>query len=722
MFKYKQYNNITEDELAVEIEKHNYYYWDLNNPIISDEAYDLLIQKLEELNPGHKLLQKIGSSKVVFTENIFLDEPMMSLEKTYFFQNAPKSKKSLFDWLNNNKRSNQEKYFIQPKYDGISTCYLNKTLITKGQQGIIGKNISNKIPIMNLETIGYKGSLSNFKNNIGIIRGEIIIKNNDYFKLKQCLNKLDGTSYKNQRNTVSGILNLKDISEVKRKNIIFTIIDYDLYAWEVQYCDFKNKWNSVIEKINKLQYPIDGVVIKLADIKYSKSLGHTAHHPRGQIAFKFSGTTKETILLDVKWSFGKNCLTPIAKIDPVEIKGVVISNITLHNVSIVEKSNLKIGDILTIERAGDVIPHVINSRPGNNRKSFMIKDCPCCGIELIRDNKVLKCVNFDCFEIKLQRFLYSIKIWDIEGIGENNLRKIMSKLNLRQFEEIFKINIKDLLLIDGFQQKMAENIYNSIWERKEIKDFKLLAALNIQSIGIVMAEKILEDYCIDELINMSKDRLVSIPNVGYGIAEYLYIGIKNNLGLIKYLSSIFTIINTRSSKIPKKLFCLDIKNHLKIINNLDLCMNLLKINNYAQVKFVKFCHNYYLSENIDLVIVDNLKNKSLFYNKYKEINCNVLTIKDCVDLFSKKNKDSDNDNFINKKRICFTGKYKNNKLFYKHIAEKIGYIVIDNVKHNLNLLITDSLTSNSSKMQKAKKYGIDTLTMEEWLNTLPKNI
>ena len=171
---------------------------------------------------------------------------------------------------------------------------------------------------------------------------------------------------------------LLDISDMRRQGAKLTLVDYEMISYPVKYSELEKRWPELLEKIENLPYPMDGIVIKLADEEYSESLGNTAHHPRGQIAFKFSGIRKETILKDVKWSFGKNCLTPVAKFEPVEIGGVTIQQASLHNAQNIIDKDIHINDRVVIERAGDVIPYIVSALPGKDRRDPMISECPNC--------------------------------------------------------------------------------------------------------------------------------------------------------------------------------------------------------------------------------------------------------------------------------------------------------------------------------------------------------
>jgi len=343
-FMLTEKNKHTEEELIALIEKHNTLYWKNGTPEISDTEYDILLRKLEAINPDHPILQKVHTPAVVTSGKVKHKTPMLSLDKAY-------SLEELLTWAAKYARNDNEQFLIQPKYDGISANFADGVLATRGD-GELGENISDKIELIELETEGYKGPLDR------PIRGEIIIRNDDFKNLYSKIKRKDGKHYKNSRNAVAGIMGLKDITQMVQQNAKLTLIDYDMVSYSVKFANFAEKWTDILQKIKSLPYPMDGLVIKLADKEYGDSLGMTAHHPRSQIAFKFSGVRKETKLLDVEWSFGKNCLTPVALLEPVEIGGVTIKHATLHNIQNIIDRDVHIGDTVTVERAGDVIPEL----------------------------------------------------------------------------------------------------------------------------------------------------------------------------------------------------------------------------------------------------------------------------------------------------------------------------------------------------------------------------
>ncbi len=490
----------TEAELVAAIEYHNRRYWEIGEPEISDEDYDALLRRLESVNPDHPLLQKVLAPAVAGTGKIRHAKPMLSLDKAY-------SLDEILEWAKKYVRADREIFSVQPKYDGISANFANGVLATRGD-GVDGENITDKLPLIELETKGHKGKVD--RN----VRGEIVIRDDDFKTLYSHIKRKDGKTYKNSRNAVAGIMGLKEIGDILSQGAKLTLVDYNLVSYSVTFAEFAEKWPEILKEVEELPYPMDGLVIKLADEAYGESLGNTAHHPRGQIAFKFSGVRRKTRLLDVIWSFGKNCLTPVAQLEPVEIGGITIKQATLHNVKNLIDKDIQIGDTVTVERAGDVIPYVISREEGETRRSPIIAECPCCKSKLITDGPELRCTNPECTETKVQRILAAVRNIGIERLGEPNIRKMMNALDVKTLKDIFELKLEDILKLEGFKEKSAGNLIGEIQTARRVEDFSLLAALNIPGIGKNTAKKILENYTLAELRTLTVEQLSAIDGIG----------------------------------------------------------------------------------------------------------------------------------------------------------------------------------------------------------------
>ena len=700
---------LDEVKLAEEIEKHNRLYWENNTPLISDEEYDSLIQQLEEVNPEHSLLLAVGSPQVASIGKIKLDDPMISLEKTYFFKDAPKGKKSLMKWADECKRTDEESFYIQPKYDGISANYTNDILATRGQ-GTEDENVTDKVPLIELETKDYKGPLDR------PVRGEVVIRNDDFKSIYSKIKKKDGNAYKNSRNAVGGIMGLKDIREISLQGAKLTLVDYKFITFTVKFKDLVNKWAQTLEEIESLPYPMDGVVIKIADKKYRDSLGYTAHHPRGQIAFKFSGVRKKTKLTDVEWSFGKNCLTPVGKIEPVDIGGVTISNVTLHNVAMVETQDWRIGDILTVERAGDVIPHIVDSEPGENRTSFIVTNCPSCNTVLKKDSKELRCINPHCPETNLQRMLAAVKNIGIEELGEPNIRKMMNVLKVEKLKDIFELKLDDIFKLEGFKEKSASNLYKNIQVARNTTDYQLIAALNIEGIGQVTAGKILRDYTISELKGMDKVQLAFIPEIGTETSEKLYNALREQADTLDELLSTLNIQESKLSNTPNELICLDFVTS-KLSKPVKFYVNLLKKHNYNRIKPVQMGTDLLLPSRLKaLVTTKDKESKGRVIIEARRIGSEIFSPDEWIDSLP----EAGEENIIEEKTICFTGKMPEKRSYYENIASQNGHTPVDKVTKDLQTLVVADIGISSTKMLKAQKQGTNIVQLDQWLEKVSR--
>ncbi len=534
----KDLKNYSEEELVALIEKHNRLYWEEGAPEIADEEYDFLMRRLEELNPDHHLLLRVHAPVVATSGKVKHKKPMLSLDKAYSFE-------ELMTWAGKYTRSDDELFSIQPKYDGISANFANGVLATRGD-GEMGENVSDKIQLIELESENYKGPLNRPS------RGEIIIRNDDFKTLYSKIVKKDGKPYKNPRNAVAGIMGLKEIDRMVQQGAKLTFIDYNMVSYSVKYREFEEKWAEILEKIENLTYPMDGIVVKLADDEYSESLGETAHHPRGQIAFKFTGIRKETKLLDVDWSFGKNCLTPVALLEPVDIGGITIKHATLHNIQNIIDRDIHIGDTVTVERAGDVIPYIVESKPGIERSSCIISNCPSCDSKLQRDGPEIQCVNPECSETKVQRLLAAVRNIGIERLGEPNIRRMMETLNVYSLKDIFDLQVSDILKLEGFKEKSANNLYNEINSARDVNDFQVLASLNIRGIGKNVSKSILVNYNISELRELDTEGLSRIEGVGPERAEALYCELRKQSDSLDELISAVNLIQTKGGTESEK--------------------------------------------------------------------------------------------------------------------------------------------------------------------------
>lgn len=532
---------LSVEQLAAQIEYHNRKYWEEAEPEISDDEYDLLVRRLTELAPDHPLLQTVHAPVVAGSGKVIHRDPMLSLDKAY-------SLDEVMNWAAKFVRSDREEFLVQPKYDGISASWSGGILATRGD-GETGENITGKVPLIELEHPAGIMPLGEFK---GQARGEIVIRADDFRTRYPKIMNRNGRPYKNSRNAAAGIMGLKDISLMLLQHAKLTLVDYSLHSWKTTWKDFRTDWQDLVDRIEQLPYPMDGIVIKLADQAYSRSLGNTAHHPRGQIAFKFSGVRRQSKLLNVEWSFGKTALTPVAEIEPVEITGTTIRHVTLHNLQNILDHDIRIGDTVTVERAGDVIPYIVESQPGETRTPCVIENCPSCGAKLVRELPELRCVNPDCPETRLMRLLAAVKNIGIERLGEPNLRRMREVLGVRNLKDIFNLTVPDIMRLEGFQELSANNLYKEIQAARTVPDYQLLASLNIKGIGPNIAKAILKTSTLKELEGMNAEQLANLEGIGPERAGAIEKELRERKAEIDELLECLTIVQTKSDSAEER--------------------------------------------------------------------------------------------------------------------------------------------------------------------------
>lgn len=541
---YSYYRTLTAKELEEKIRYFNSRYWNDSDAEISDDDFDFITRLLTEKDPENLLLSQVNSPGVAAASTIRHDPPMLSLDKVY-------SLPELESWVEKTVRSPEEELLVQPKFDGISVLWENGVLSTRGD-GITGQVVTAKVPLIDLETIEGVIPLAECPH---AVLGELLIRTDDFQNLYTKIINANGRPFKNSRNAIGGIMSLKDISSMLAQHARLTMVDYSIFSRKTTANHLHNDWQMILDEIEELPYPMDGLVVKLADGEYMRSLGNTVHHPRGQIAFKFSGVRRTTKLLGVTWSFGKNCLTPVAELAPVEINGTTIRRATLHNLQNILTRDIQIGDMVTVERAGDVIPKIIKSEPGTERKDCLITHCPCCGSELVHDLPELRCVNPECLETRLQNLLAAVRNIGIERLGEPNLRKIMTDLNVRTLPQLFNLSMLDIYSLDGFQGTSTQNLYREIQAARTVPACKLLAALNIKGIGPNIARTILKKYSLEQLREAQPEELAQIEGIGPERAKSVYETLRDQASILDELLSCITLVSdTGDGSAPKICF------------------------------------------------------------------------------------------------------------------------------------------------------------------------
>ena len=579
-----------------EFKHHNFLYFEKNNPKLTDGDFDKLKNEILELEKNYKYLNdknspsnSIGFKPSKNFKKILHNVPMLSLANAFTQEDLLNFEKKILNYLDRGCDF-EIKYSAEPKIDGISASLIYRhgkfiTGLSRGD-GKEGEDITENLKT--IEDIPHNIKSENFPEEIDI-RGEVFIQNSDFKKLSD--------KFANPRNAASGSLRQKDPKETKKiplKFIAYTfghekgleISSQDKYLIKLKEWGFKtNPLNETIKKVenlmrnyneiekkrDQLDFDIDGIVYKVNDFELQKRLGNVANAPRWAIAHKFSANNAISIIENIEIQIGRTgALTPVAKIKPINIGGVVVSNATLHNEEEIIRKDIRIGDTVVVERAGDVIPHVVsvntNKRKSNSKKFNFPKKCPC-GFETTKDfNKITKkfdavrrCPDrgFDCDRMAIERIKHFVskEAFNIEGFGKKIVENFWNLNLIKLPQDIFKLDYKKIENLDGWGKKSVANLKYSINLKKVISFEKLIYALGIRHIGLENA-KLLSKHLksLKNFLSLSKsdsfNELLNIDGIGETQISSVKNFFKSNTN-IKVLKELEKILHVKDAKISK---------------------------------------------------------------------------------------------------------------------------------------------------------------------------
>ena len=583
-----------------DLKKHNKLYFELSSPQISDSQYDQIKKEIIDLEKKYIFLKNISSPSSslgyapskIFEKSIHRVK-MLSLSNAFNKEDLENFEKKIFNYLN---QKTDFEYCVEPKIDGISASltYKNGQLIfgTSRGDGTTGEVITENLKTIN--DIPQKISNKDFPKDIDI-RGEVFITKKDFNLLKN--------KFANPRNAASGSLRQKDPEETKKiplKFIAYTFGHFENKILKTQ-SDFLSslkKWGFKTSEHNKvlkttkdlenfhkkfekdrfdLEYDVDGLVYKINSLKLQKRLGFTANSPRWAIAHKFSADSAYSQIKDINVQVGRTgALTPVARIKPVNIGGVLVSNATLHNEDEIIRKDIRIGDTVKIERAGDVIPHVVlvdlKKRDKKSKKFLFPYNCPSCGSETIKEfnrttkkyDAVRRCTNegFECEKIAIEKIKHFIskEAMNIDGLGKKVVENFW-KLNLVRFPyDLYKLDYDKISDLEGWGDLSVSNLKYSIDQSKKVSLDRFLYAIGIRHIGIENA-KLLAEYTksIKNFLNfINKKKLNEFLNIdGIGDTQInslkKFFNNRSNYNVVEKLSSILNISDLKINKDGKLL-------------------------------------------------------------------------------------------------------------------------------------------------------------------------
>nr|WP_321245094.1 NAD-dependent DNA ligase LigA [uncultured Psychroserpens sp.] len=543
--------------LRDELRQHNYNYYILDNPTISDYDFDIKLKELQSLEEAHPEFYdansptlRVGGEVTKNFNTIVHEHRMYSLDNSY-------SKDDLLDWEKRIKKmvDGAINYTCELKYDGasISLTYENGSLlraVTRGD-GTQGDEVTANIKTIKSVPLQLKGD---FPQKFDI-RGEIILPFEGFIKMNQERLEAGEELYRNPRNTASGSLKLQDSAEVAKRPL-----ECLLYSIKGNNLDFDTQYQS-LEKARQmgfkvpdaakiatsvdaifefveywdvhrhdLPYETDGVVIKVNNLQQQEELGYTAKAPRWAMAYKFKAEQVSTRLNEITYQVGRTgAITPVANLEPVELAGTTVKRASLHNADQIEKLDIREGDEVYVEKGGEIIPKIIkvdlSKRPANSQPTKYITHCPECQTELERQEGDAKhyCPNYNGCSVqiigRIQHYI-SRKAMDIEGLGGETVALLVNEGLISNYSDLYTLTKEQVLPLERMAEKSAENLVNGILASKQIPFERVLFAIGIRFVGETVAKKLAKHYkSIDAIANASAEDLISVDEIGERIAE-----------------------------------------------------------------------------------------------------------------------------------------------------------------------------------------------------------
>lgn len=546
----------TIKNLRDELNQHNYNYYVLDNPTISDFEFDQKLKQLQDIEAQHPEFfdensptQRVGGMVTKNFETIKHEYRMYSLDNSYSIED-------LQDWEIRIQKVLGDvplEYTCELKYDGasISISYENGRLVravTRGD-GFQGDDVTNNIKTIKAVPIHLKGD---FPDKFDI-RGEIILPFAGFEKMNQELIEIGETPYSNPRNTASGSLKLQDSAEVAKRPLdclLYFVIGNNL-PFKTQYEGLQKArdWgfkvpsqsklainlSEVFEYINywdkhrhDLPYETDGVVIKVNNLQHQEELGYTAKSPRWAMAYKFKAEQVTTILNSISYQVGRTgAITPVANLEPVQLAGTIVKRASLHNADQIEKLDIRIGDEVFVEKGGEIIPKIIAiaNRGNQAEPTQYITHCPECQTELVRTEGEANhfCPNFyGCPPQIIGRVQHYItrKAMDIDGLGGETVALLFNAGLVTNYADLYELKKEQIIPLERMAEKSAENLINGIEKSKTIPFERVLYALGIRYVGETVAKKLAKHYkSIDALANASIMDLILVDEIGDKIAQ-----------------------------------------------------------------------------------------------------------------------------------------------------------------------------------------------------------
>jgi len=568
---------------------HEYRYYVVNDPLLSDYEYDQLYKELEKIEKENPELITPDSPTQRVAKGLTKDfptvqhlVPMLSLDNSY-------NSDDLVDF----DRKAREltglpviEYCVEPKFDGgsISLIYENDLLVRGATRGDGAEGDDVTVNIRQIRSLPLSAQFSDYGLQQAEIRGEVLINKKNFARYNEQLTEQGLTPLANPRNAAAGTLRIKDPKEVAKRNLEVFVYHVSYFSlargkkipaeldthsgslnllWELGFRSpqkEKKIFKGIEAVINychdfeagrdDLPYEIDGMVIKVNEIALQDKLGMTSHHPRWAIAFKFKARQATSKLLHVEFQVGRTgAVTPVAKLEPVAVGGVTVSSISVHNEEYIREKDLRIGDAILIERAGDVIPQIVKSLPdartGKEKKIVFPKSCPVCKSQLFKEEEeaVWRCINIECPAQVVERIIHFVSkdAMDIRGFGEANIRKFYELGLLRDIPGVYRLDFAAISQLEGYKEKSIQNLQSAIEKSRKQPLHRLLYALGIRFVGETTAKTLAR--AVNHLLDFRKftpEDLQNLEDVGPKVAGSIhhFFSNPNNIEMLEELEKI----------------------------------------------------------------------------------------------------------------------------------------------------------------------------------------
>jgi DNA ligase (NAD+) len=573
------------DKLVEDINEHNYRYYVLDAPVVSDAEYDKLFRQLKELEETYRYVrpdsptQRVGAPPLEKFEKVKHADPMLSLDNALTHDEVREFDQRAKRFL---KSEEEIEYTVEPKYDGLAMelTYRKGVLIrasTRGD-GYEGEDVTTNIKTIRAIPIRIEGVV--IPDEIDI-RGEVYMDIDEFEKLNKERERREEPSFANPRNAAAGSVRQLDSSITEKRKLHMACygvgamkgIDFeshtDFIAWLKKahfptpvVLDKVKGIERVVDSIKNIEekrpafpFETDGAVIKVNDVGLQKALGFKTREPRWAIAYKFPAHQGTTVIDDIVVSVGRTgAMTPVAIMRPVRIGGVTVSRSTLHNWDEIERKDIRIGDTVVVERAGDVIPHVVKvvkeKRTGHEKQFFAPKYCPVCGSHVVREEGevAFRCIGLNCSAQVLERIMHyaSRGAMDIEGLGEKNVELLYSHGLIRHFIDLYQLKKEQLRELPRFAEKSARNLINAIEKSKQTTLSRFLYALGILHVGEYASKQLARHFeKIEDLYRIKPEHVVEIKQMGEKLAESIsgFFSEKENLHTLDTLKKLGVMIS-----------------------------------------------------------------------------------------------------------------------------------------------------------------------------------